>query len=364
MDIQTIREKALRGLVALIGLFLVVNLLILSVFGFGNSNLSRPHPKAKVLLSMAEGVNVIYVLPMTKRFVDSLGLLFVQPFRGVRDAFYRAGIQTIPADDAEREIWWAKLYYPEIKLLYNESFSRFIYSRGYEGAGRHWRWLDEVYGHLIHLSQLNHMADRTITFPRLSYYSGAGLLYLRNQADLYSRIFTRYFSTPPTLGFMRPYLEDPAEVSKVADLLDGYLTLKKRVHQEERQTFTPDGQESAFEFLASGTLLGAKIIQKDRDLCQNPYIPLFTDNILKLQNYQSLRKMELSELVAFNLQKQCGLLEQYEITPAEVPSPKEYSIGSIERIFTREKIPLSEHIKALIEADKLKQQELKNGRSD
>jgi hypothetical protein len=110
------------------------NIVIFTSYALQDNNLSRPYPKAKVLMSWARLMNEMYIFPICKLFGPrdvSFQNPLADPFYGVRHDLYQAALREIPPEDGERDLWWTAIYFSEYRTLYNPAFKKLLQYRDF-----------------------------------------------------------------------------------------------------------------------------------------------------------------------------------------------------------------------------------------
>lgn len=282
-------------------LFIVVNLVLLGRYAVRENNLSRPHAKAKVLLSWAEMVNDVYVFPLSKTLgpvdikPDFFKFVILGPAINIRNELYEAGIKEIPVQDGERDYWWTRIHFAEYRAIYAKPFAKFILSLYGEKTTVliFKRQIEDLYQHLDELTKIKAIADPEIRSTRLSDYSGLAMYYMRNCEDFYSwfpkgeiyykdKARNRHYSQD--LKFNRPFFKDAQEqVKRISEVLAGWFRLKNAViksHPQDYQTFSnsPDGLKEPLLIYEASTILLANKILNHHFNCNDPLIKLHQES--------------------------------------------------------------------------------------
>lgn len=141
---------------------IVVALIIINIMVFATvwadqakSNVNRP---AKLFLSSAAAINIMYVFPIYKVFGWDSPV--AKPFCFVRNILYEQGLKRIPKDDGERECWWFVIRFVEFDKFVNASLSKLagkqiLNERDYSKEIKKYKvFTDEVYQHIFPLATL------------------------------------------------------------------------------------------------------------------------------------------------------------------------------------------------------------------
>lgn len=146
-------------LVYLLILFLAINVsfwttIMVKSIAFG------PHKRAKFVLANAIYLN-FYVIPIGKVFGPDV--IILKPARQVRDKLYYSGIKLLPADDAEREMWWYATRYMDYTETYKQNVME--YARGHISQKEAHlddllMFTDEMYYHLYKIAFTHKLKDK------------------------------------------------------------------------------------------------------------------------------------------------------------------------------------------------------------
>lgn len=149
-------QKLLATLKKTVLFFLVLTFAVY-ILVLGRFLPNRPYPAAKVLMSAAFTVNVLYVMPLNKLGYKNP---LTWPFYAVRNVFYNAGMHFIPKDDGEREMWWAGIRYREYDEIIRPAIRKYYpdWKKDKEYSKRKARlfekWTNEVYSHIEPMATL------------------------------------------------------------------------------------------------------------------------------------------------------------------------------------------------------------------
>jgi hypothetical protein len=334
--IKKLRQTALFSIVA----FIAFNIVILGLLAVGNNNLKRPHPLAKALFSIAEGVNDFYVVPFGRSFLSA-------PGRAIRDIFYNAGMSHIPQEDAEREIWWFRIRFAEFKLVYQRHLDFALQGPRNELKEQYQPWMAEIYNHLISPTWTSPLADDNFRKDRIPSYISTALLYVRDSVDIKSK-FIDHNDSGFTHGFrfQKRYFKDVSSTQDIARIYEHYTTLKESFPKEYDQfESTPEGlKDSLFDYY-SHTIFIARDIVQGKFNCQESAIKLWIESrekFPKSELFQGFRVIDLghpekkaalnqglinifygledeepSLLIGHTLQDQCSLLKDEKFKKLE-----------------------------------------------
>lgn len=118
---NTVKQRIIKLIITTIAVFLLFNTVFFGRMLYNASN-EPINKEARAYLHSAEGVNVLYIIPLTKTF--GFDNILTVPFYSIRDYLYQKGLGKLKPDDGEREYWWWRIRFNEFYSIYVPFVSR------------------------------------------------------------------------------------------------------------------------------------------------------------------------------------------------------------------------------------------------
>lgn len=246
----------------------------------------RPYPVAKIIMSGAMTVNIMYVMPLNKLGYRNI---FTQPFYFVRDNLYKAGMRFIPKDDGEREMWWAGIRYPEYDRIVNPMIYKTLRGNGwefYQNAELYDKWTKEVHEHIEPMATLKIKDDK---FRKQRFGLFVDVVYEFLGRHTYVLAVER-----KKTGLDYPYKELETHIAQMKKVLDIFLKSIEYTKEYEPEGWHHFKNETRRYFYDDKiiSLYSSKILfnltyegNNKNFSCSSPYIKLHGDARKNLKNY-------------------------------------------------------------------------------
>lgn len=253
--------------------FFLFNLIIYGLVASRHA-IGRPHPVAKLCMSGAVVVYLVYITPLSKAFGH--GNPLTKPFYLLRDTFYHAGMKALPENDAEREMLWYLIRYTEFHELVEPVF------RKGDDAGKPiknlaplMQWTDEIYEHSRAMTR-NSFRDPYFRKARFNLFYGTVWTYLTLRPGIYS-LNTGEKKT------IEPFIRNDAEVARFEELQRLLIDFRERtrVQEPEGLDFFYNGTERWFGDIESinetALYVALNRHEKKQLRCDDPQAKLFLE---------------------------------------------------------------------------------------
>lgn len=278
--------------------FIIINFGIFTVV-CASQSIGRPNAKAKVFLSAATTINVLYIFPIYKVF--GWNNLLAKPFYPIRDGLYNIGLSKLPANDGEREMWWFGVRFKE----YDDFVSRnlMIYLKKYnkytpEQIKTFKEWSDEVYNHIEPFATME-IYDKKFKKQRFGLLTVVIEKYIGGRNLLITQIGVQN-------GNRKLFRKSPEEIKRFENILDIYL--KSR---DYTQKYEPEGWDHFFNHTLryyEDDLIQKDITENiiysklDQDIlsCNDPYIEIYGKARSNLKDYLYDKNLPLDDLNMLN----------------------------------------------------------------
>lgn len=279
-------EKARRNKILLekiiIG-FIIINLMVfISVFADKcNSSVNRP---AKLFLSSAATINIMYIFPIYKVFGWDNPI--AKPFCVIRNYLYNEGMKRIPEDDGERELWWFVIRFTEYDRFILPKISKFFSIHDFTPSEKEFKKYEarteELYNHIYPLGTLK-IRDKHLISKRYNMFIATIDAYKSGE------FFISYKKDQMSGKKTSPY--NDFEIQKDKKLL--YLILKQR---EYTKKYEPEGWDYYYNktvnyytdelhlFGLSHAIVINKL-NKNELKCKDEYLNIYGESRKKLRNY-------------------------------------------------------------------------------
>lgn len=203
--------------------FFLFNLIIYGLVA-SQQAIGRPHPVAKLCMSGAVVVYLVYITPLTKVFGH--GNPLTKPFYLMRDAFYYAGIKALPENDAEREMLWYLIRYTEFNELVEPEFRRKdAAKKPIRNLNELIRWTDEIYDHARAMTR-HSFRDSYFKKARFNIFYGTVWTYVTLRPAIYSRAAGDSF-------YFNPFIRSDAEIARLEELQRLLIDFRERTRVQE-----------------------------------------------------------------------------------------------------------------------------------
>ena len=202
--------------------FVTFNILIFAQVAIKQA-FGKPNVPAKLCLSGATTINVIYIFPLSRVF--GVNNIVALPFYIVRDVFYKMGINAIPEDDGEIYMWWYMVKYKEYEELIMPLIGKFYqYDDRSHDPSIFIQWTDETFRNLEGLSK-NPIKDKFLKSMRFNIFVTVARDYIQGRTRIISRLngTTKLF----------PYINNNAEIKRVEDILAWFFYLNDYASKNE-----------------------------------------------------------------------------------------------------------------------------------
>ncbi len=154
------KKSIITKLINIILLIIVINISVFVSVWLQQCSNSKIHTKAKIYMSSAAVINIMYIYPVYKFFGwgNDFSNIIVSPFCIIRNFLYNQGLKNIPEDDGEREIWWFVIRFTEYdKFVIHTAYKMHTihaHTVGYRTYDKIKQFNDEVYEHILKLATL------------------------------------------------------------------------------------------------------------------------------------------------------------------------------------------------------------------
>ncbi|MDD3150670.1 MAG: hypothetical protein PHV68_07525 [Candidatus Gastranaerophilales bacterium] len=261
--------------------FILINIIMYSIV-ITKQSINRPFPLAKVFFSASFVTNIVYVIPSLKTF--GINNILSKPVVYLRDKLYEFGANNTSDNDAEKHIWWCRIYLTEYHWVVESAMANYIEGKNDIDPNLFIDWTDDIYKHYEPLAKLP-IKDKQNDYIRLNYLKKMAWGYL-SRKSIYNYINLKGYKTNSYENFFYniPFVKDKKEISRVKKILDLYLGARKKYPTNyflinEPKTWYSD--PSTIHQLS--LYMVSSLILEDKPLCENYVTELFitSDYILK-----------------------------------------------------------------------------------
>lgn len=286
--------------VYILGLFLAINV-SMYITTVVKSTAFSPHKRAKLILSSSMYLTGFYILPIGHILGPKTPVL--KPLRNLRDKLYYAGINFLPKDDAEREMWWYSTKYLEFEL-YDEEIGAYL--RGKITAEQlNLKYLlsftDEMYYHLERMAIIKKLDDSMFQELRFKIFAGQVAFDYTNKRAF---LLAKYDKN----------LLKGNEIKRYENILNWYFNLRDycRIYEKKGFDFVFNDKhkvdcEPRLLYFTTGIILNDKIL-KNENICHSNTLKLFLDSRSLLSQIGKFRSKEsyVNELLDDGLSYELG----------------------------------------------------------
>lgn len=299
MEEKNKSKKIKQILKRLIIFFLILNFAIFLTVCTSQS-IGRPNAPAKAFMSAAMTVNILYIFPIYKVF--GWNNFLAKPFYPIRNGLYNIGLNLLPPDDGEREMWWFGVKFKEYDDFGDKSLM--IYLKKYnkytpEQIKIFKAWTDEIYYNIEPFATMK-INDKKFQKQRFGLLVAIIKGYIGGRHLLISQIGAQQNDN------RRLFLNSPEEIKRLENILNIYL--KSR---EYTQKYEPEGWDHFFNHTLryyDDDLIQKNItenviyskLDKNQLSCKDPYIEIYGKSRANLKDYLYDKNLPLDDLNMLN----------------------------------------------------------------
>lgn len=272
--------------------FIIINLMVfISVFADKcNSNINRP---AKLFMSSAATINIMYIFPIYKVFGWDSPI--AKPFCVVRNYLYNEGLKRIPEDDGEREQWWFVIRFTEYDRFVLPKVSKFVsiydFTPTEKEFNKYLGFTEELYNHIYPLGTLK-IQDKKLISRRYNMFIATIQTYSGGRYALMYKI-----AETQGHGYKYHYYKGEKDIEREKILVD--LILKQR---EYIKKYEPEGwnyyrtktvnyySDDLSLFLSSSNIVDNELY-KNKLSCDDKYLNIYGETRKILRKYISDTKL-------------------------------------------------------------------------
>lgn len=154
------KKAIIKKLITIIMFIIAINVSVFVSVWLQQCSNSKVHTKAKIYMSSAAVINIMYIYPIYKCFGwgNDFSNIIVFPFCIIRNFLYHQGLKNIPEDDGEREVWWFVIRFTEYDKFVTDTAYKMhtihAHTVGYRTYDKIKQFNDEVYEHILKLATL------------------------------------------------------------------------------------------------------------------------------------------------------------------------------------------------------------------
>lgn len=283
---EKIKKSKLNVILKIILAFTVINLMVF-ISVFADKCTGRVNRLAKVYMSSAATINIMYIFPIYKVFGWDNPI--AKPFCIVRNRLYNQGLKRIPKDDGERELWWFVIRFTEYDRFILPILSKFGKSYdsnpNQEQLNKYLGWTEELYNHIYPLETLK-IRDKNLISRRYNMFIATVRTYSAGRYALMCKI-----ADTQGHGYKYQYYKNEKEIKREKILID--LIIKQR---EYTKKYEPEGwnyyrtktvnyySDDLSLFLSSSNIVDNELYKNELN-CDDKYLSIYGDTRKILRNY-------------------------------------------------------------------------------
>lgn len=283
------RIKILKRIISgyILILFILLNLFCLTGAIF--PVIGQPHFKEKIMMRTAVALNEVYIFPLSKIFGNHN--ILTAPFYSVRNKLYNTAYNMYPKTEAEKDMFWYVIKFPEYEKLYSPMYMKYFNNDSQKLVKDNtlFDWTDELYQHAISLSNST-ISDSDYNKAIFKAFNDVTFFYISDRPLLYRAKYNYNYIN---------LINNNNEIYRFNNLLFAHEKLKKycqKYNQKSLDKFYEDFQIYHHEALNTQNslvyILSNKFITHTLE-CNDPMINQYIDSekvLMKYLNYPKINK--------------------------------------------------------------------------
>lgn len=273
--------------------FIALNIGIFTV-ACASQSIGRPNARAKVFMSAATTMNVVYIFPLYKIF--GWDNIVAKPFVLVRNGLYNVGLKLLPKNDGEREMWWFAVKYKEYDDFVNPNI--YLYIKKYkkytpEHIKTFYNWTDEVYNHIEPFATMK-IADKKLREKRFGLFVDVVWEYINGRYLFVSLLGAQN-------GDRKLFRKSPKELQRFEEVLKIYSNSKNYTQKYEPEGWNHFYNET-LRYHYDNVIqddIAIKLLKAKLDKCQlscnDPYIKIYGEARTNLKKYMYDRRLPVAD---------------------------------------------------------------------
>jgi hypothetical protein len=274
--------------------FVLINLMIF-ISVFADQCTGKVNRKAKLLMSSAATINIMYIFPIYKIFGWDSPI--AKPFCIVRNRLYKEGLKNIPNNDGERELWWFIIRFTEYDRFVMPKLNKFFWSSikinpTQKELNKYQAFTEELYKHIYPLGTLK-IQDKNLRSRRYNMFIAVVSSYT------YGKTLISYKKDELAGKKDSPYDNDQ-EIHTDKVLLDLILKQRDYTKKYERESWdyyrnkTVNYYSDDLALFGFSNLIVINKLRKKELTCDDKYLNIYGDTRRILRNYLSDTKLPVS----------------------------------------------------------------------